>query len=249
MKIFRLTEAQFNLYSSIRLLGYSFICLWLAFKADPIKKVETVAFVPEETEPLVEVESHEPLLAQASIYPVQSAPEPSLVKAGMTPPARLQEAPAHVRQFIKRWLPVAADMAERYDVPISSQLAQSAKETGWGIKGSLVGNANNYFGIKCKDKKHNHSKCVSHADAHWVKYKTPWESWKHHAQFLNGNRYKHCLKKKSVTSYNLCIAEAGYCHPPDGYGQDINVIIATYDLDAFDGLTPSEAKKVAKKIN
>ena len=208
----------------------------------PVEQVEITTITHSNGREDVDKTSVKPKIVQAAV----SVGSP--VKAGVTVPQKLANAPLHVRSFIKRWLPTAADMFQRYDIPISSQLAQSAKETGWGLNGTLVKTANNFFGIKCKDKTHNHSKCVKHAGANWVKYNTAWESWKHHGQFLNAARYKECIKKQSTAAYNLCIAKAGYCYPSAGYGEDINKIIATYGLDTFDALTPAEAKAVAAKI-
>lgn len=244
MKHFKFTKS--TIYR-IKMFAISGGFLWLAFTEIPDIQLGSFPIEVEETVTLIEPAAPEPSIVASSMSSsLVKATKPQ--KTGMTVPTSLSTAPPHVRHFVKRWLPVAADMFERYGVHTSSQLAQSAKETGWGQKGKLVGGAHNYFGIKCKEKTHNHSKCVSAYDAHWVKYNTAWESWKHHAQFLNGKRYAHCLEKKSVFSYNICIAQAGYCHPPDGYGEDINEIIATYGLDAFDGLTKEEAKVVASKI-
>lgn len=179
-------------------------------------------------------------IAEASMTYVPSE------KAGMTPPKALVNAPVHVRLFIKRWLPVAADMSKRYNLHISAQLAQAGKESGWG-NSKLATSVNNYFGIKCKYAKHNHDKCLAYGDGHFVKYATAWDSWKHHAQFMTGARYKKCMEKDSPFSYNICIAKSGYC-PDAGYGEGINSIIAQYGLDAFDGLTKDEAIRVADKI-
>lgn len=247
MKFKKISETAFRKYYNIRLLVFSGICLWFAFSTEDSAAPSIGAFPIQTVETTTLIDYDEPAVVTSAVTTKAAKPTPA-VKTGMTVPNSLQNAPPHVRAFIKRWLPTAADMAERYDVPISSQLAQSAKETGWGLQGTLVNTAHNFFGIKCKDKTHNHSKCVKHAGANWVKYNTAWESWKHHAIFLQGDRYKHCLTKKSVAAYNICIAQAGYCYPPDGYGEDINTIIATYGLDAFDGLTKHEAAAVAKKI-
>lgn len=178
----------------------------------------------------------------------QKAPK----KTGMSVPKGLQGAPSNVRRFVKRWLPISADMFKRYDIPISSQLAQGGCESDWGTS-SLCDLSNNYFGIKCWNRKgnHNHGICIKYADDkpndYFFGYETSWESWKHHALFLLGDRYKKCLKEKSVASYNLCIDKAGYATGAD-YGGKLNRIISQYGLDAFDGLTVEEATKVAKMI-
>jgi len=162
-------------------------------------------------------------------------------------PKSLNSAPHHVKKFVGRWLPVALDMQNRYDVSIAFQIGQAAKESGWG-RSTLAKEANNYFGIKCKHKTHKDHDCFYYNGAHWVKYETAWESWKHHAIFLNGPRYKKCMEKNSIAGYSLCIAEQGYCYPPDGYGEDINEIISRFDLDALQGIDESQAKKFKRQL-
>lgn len=255
---FRISEKSYERYATIRLVAIAVILWMLAIMAKPADEpiiAEFGAFhIPVEQVEITTITHSDgrkdvEKTTSAKPKPLQAAVSVgSPVKAGVTVPQDLANAPLHVRSFIKRWLPTAADMFQRYDIPISSQLAQSAKETGWGLNGTLVKTAHNYFGIKCKDKTHNHSKCVKHAGANWVKYNTAWESWKHHGQFLNAARYKECIKKQSTAAYNLCIAKAGYCYPSAGYGEDINKIISQYGLDTFDALTPAEAKAVAAKI-
>lgn len=255
---FRISEKSYERYATIRLVAIAVILWMLAVMAKPADEPTIAQFgafpIPVEQVEITTITHSDgrkdvEKTTSAKPKPVQaSVSVGSPVKAGVSVPQKLANAPLHVRSFIKRWLPTAADMFQRYDIPISSQLAQSAKETGWGLNGTLVKTAHNFFGIKCKDKTHNHSKCVKHAGANWVKYNTAWESWKHHGQFLNAARYKKCLTKQSTAAYNICIAEAGYCYPSDGYGEDINKIISQYGLDTFDALTPAEAKAVAAKI-
>ena len=251
---FKISQAAFDRYSNIRLLVLSAICLILAFSTEdnaapsidtsfelgsfPIEVVETTQLIDYEEPTLIEE-------AQA----VKPTP---VVKTGMTVPSSLQSAPPHVRSFVKRWLSTAADMSVRYDVPISSQLAQGGVESDWG-RSNLCKKTNNYFGIKCygKTRHHDHSRCVTHADDspkdRFRGYESGWDSWMDHANFMLKNNYKHCLKKTSVAQYNVCIEKGGYATGAN-YGQKLNRVTSDYGLDAFDGLTKAEAAEVAKKI-
>jgi len=59
--------------------------------------------------------------------------------------------PPYVTNFIEAHKDVAQRLSKQYNIPASVLLAQSAQETGWGLK--VVGNA--YFGIKGKSPSGN----------------------------------------------------------------------------------------------
>lgn len=172
-------------------------------------------------------------------------------------PVGLRSAPPNVKRFIGRWIVTAVQEQKEYGIPASANLAQGAKESGWGSC-SLATQFNSYFGVKCQNSAHRkHGNAGSHCarfhdntpNDRFIRYGTAWESWRAHSRFLMGDRYKKCLESKTAGAYCDCIAQAGYAYPnPAKYAAGLKWIINNYDLAHFDSISEAQAKRIKQML-
>lgn len=149
-----------------------------------------------------------------------------------------------VEIFCDKYYPYAYEVFLDTGFPVSSLLAQSGIETGWGL--TVVGNM--MFGIKDTDGLNGNEQLLSTTEYHtsknakypvimsikaiivggkrlykysvkdWFrKYETPEESFMDHANFLLENkRYEEALKyRDKPTFFSREIARAGYATGPE----------------------------------
>lgn len=150
------------------------------------------------------------------------------------------------KKFVQTYLPFAKQIEKETGLHHIAILTQSALESGWGknVKG------NNFFGIKWNGKgekqlirtrevlsRKDYKFPVIHSvtpkgnafvydvEDYFVKYSTPFDSFKDHYEFLNRNpRYKKALEFKG--DYNKFfeeIAKAGYATDPN-YAQTLKEV-------------------------
>ncbi len=140
--------------------------------------------------------------------------------------------------YIKRYARVAQVEMERYGIPASITLAQGLLESDCG-ESRLAMNNNNHFGIKCFSKTCAKGHCSNFTDdSHkdfFRKYKSSWESYRAHSQFLQKKRYRH-LQKLPVTDYEGWahgLKKAGYATDPN-YGFKLIRLIEDLQLYRLD---------------
>lgn len=149
-----------------------------------------------------------------------------------------------VENFCDKYYPYAYEVFEDTGFPVSSILAQSGIETGWGI--AIVGNM--MFGVKDTDGLNGNEQLLSTTEYHttntvkyptimsitavmvkgkrlykylvkdWFrKYDSPEDSFKDHANFiLENKRYSKALEyRDKPTFFSREIARAGYATGPE----------------------------------
>ncbi len=117
--------------------------------------------------------------------------------------------------YIKRYANVAQKEMKKYGIPASIKLAQGLLESNAGDS-RLARENNNHFGIKCFSRKCKKGHCSNHTDdTHkdfFRKYKSAWESYNAHSEFLQKERYIHLkeLGTQDYKSWAKGLKAAGY---------------------------------------
>lgn len=142
-------------------------------------------------------------------------------------------------EYIKRFWKTAVAEQKNFGVPASISLAQGCLESGNG-KSVLALKANNHFGVKCMYRSCPRGHCVNRADdSHkdfFVKYRTPWESWRAHSKLLTSKKYR-SLKKHGLNyeQWALGLKKKGYATDRN-YANSLIKIIKTYKLYVYDNM-------------
>ncbi len=139
------------------------------------------------------------------------------------------------KAYIRRFARVAMAEQAKFGIPASITLAQGILESKAGSS-QLTQRSNNHFGIKCFSKRCHRGHCENftddtHKDFFKV-YRTPWQSFRDHSEFLSTRNYRH-LRGKSTEQYAEGLQTAGYA-TSDTYAKDLLEIIETCDLQYFD---------------
>lgn len=145
---------------------------------------------------------------------------------------------ATVREYIKRFSPIAVEEMRRTGVPASITLAQGIVESAAGTS-MLAQRAHNHFGIKCHDWQgpriykddENRKECFR-------KYNSPEESFRDHSEFLRTrSRYAFLfeLDPLDYRAWAYGLKNAGYATDPR-YPEKLIGIIERYNLARFDTL-------------
>lgn len=142
-----------------------------------------------------------------------------------------------VEDYISLYSEAAMQSMKTYGIPASIKLAQGILESGSG-NGRLCREANNHFGIKCKDEWTGES--ITHTDDApdecFRKYKSALESYNDHSEFLAHRVYYKdlfSLNKSDYTSWAKGLKKAGYATDPR-YPQKLISIIERYKLYEYD---------------
>ncbi|MEM1123237.1 MAG: glucosaminidase domain-containing protein [Bacteroidota bacterium] len=160
-----------------------------------------------------------------------------VVKASFSPSNRTLSKEEKIQlAYVKRFAKVAQGEMHKYGIPASITLAQGLLESQAG-KSPLASKNNNHFGIKCFSKKCQKGHCRnfsddSHKDFFRV-YKTAWESYRAHSEFLHGKRYRHLLRETDYKTWAHGLVKAGYATDP-AYGRKLIRLIEQLELDKFD---------------
>lgn len=140
-------------------------------------------------------------------------------------------------QYIEEYHELAIKEMNRVGIPASITLAQGMLESGNG-NSTLARKSNNHFGIKC----HNDwkGKRVYHDDDRkgecFRKYKTVYQSYIDHSDFLTGKQRYASLFELKTTDYKgwaKGLKKAGYATDPK-YAHRLIEIIEENNLDRFD---------------
>lgn len=148
-------------------------------------------------------------------------------------------------RYIKSHAKIAIQEMEIYKIPASITLAQGLHESAFGTS-ELAQNANNHFGIKCKDewkgrkyhkvsaeyyggRKTAHNSCFR-------SYATAADSYRDHSKFLAERPYYtklFTLPEKDYRAWAYGLKSAGYATDPS-YPKRLIYYIETYQLNRFD---------------
>jgi len=157
-----------------------------------------------------------------------------LFTSGTFPALKKQPAPAHIEQYIKRFLKTAQKEAELYNIPISITLAQGIIESNAGRSGLSLKH-NNHFGIKWNRRgKYAVYKDDTPRDKFQV-YKSAWWSYRAHSKLLVSKRYKHLtrLNRLNYKAWAHGLKKCGYATEKK-YAEILISVIEKYDLWLYD---------------
>ena len=138
--------------------------------------------------------------------------------------------------YVRRFAKVAQGEMQKYGIPASITLAQGLLESKAG-NSPLATKNNNHFGIKCFSKQCQKGHCSNFSDdSHkdfFKNYKTAWESYRAHSEFLQGNRYKHLLQETDYKTWANGLVAAGYA-TDQAYGKKLISLIEVLELYRYD---------------
>lgn len=141
------------------------------------------------------------------------------------------------KKYINMYADFAVDEMKRTGIPASITLGQAILESGTG-NSRLTAKGNNHFGIKCHSD-WNGAKIYEDDDANhecFRKYKSAYESFKDHSEFLmKHNRYAFLfdLKPTDYKAWAKGLKKAGYATNPK-YDQILIGLIEKHELYVYD---------------
>ena len=202
-----------------------------AFEQNQVKPAEQVAEISlPVTLPKKEVRANEHLVATSDVTVTRDA----------------------IQEYIDQYKTIAMDNMRQYGIPASIKLAQGILESGSG-KGRLCREANNHFGIKCKETWTGDY--VFHTDDApdecFRKYGSALDSYKDHSEFLaNRVYYKNLftLDKGDYVAWARGLKKAGYATDPR-YPEKLISIIERYNLYEYDKTVLGTTYNVIERIN
>jgi len=154
-------------------------------------------------------------------------------------------------QYIEKYKGVAIENMRKHKIPASITLAQGILESGDG-NSELAKKSNNHFGIKChsnwKGKKTYHDD--DKKQECFRVYKSVYDSYADHANFLHKKRYAKCFELK-ITDYKGWAKElknAGYATSPK-YPKLLIKIIEDYKLFNYDKIALGKGEIAAPVIS
>lgn len=145
-----------------------------------------------------------------------------------------------VISYINTYKNIAAQEMQLYKIPASITLAQGILESGSGTS-ELARNANNHFGIKCKEE-WTGDKYYYDDDAKqecFRKYNSAVDSYRDHSVFLTSRPRYAALFKLDINDYKgwaSGLKQAGYATEPR-YAEMLIRIIEDNKLYEFDGIS------------
>lgn len=160
--------------------------------------------------------------------------------------------PSHVRSYINSYSSLAQENMKTYHIPASIIMGQALLESDAG-RSELAKNANNHFGIKCRNdwdgetyEKWDDDETISC----FRKYNTPEGSFRDHSDFITKSSNYDMLftfEKEDYTSWAYGLQKCGYATNTE-YAKLLIDIIEKYKLYEFDQpMLVSEAKPVAEE--
>jgi LysM repeat protein len=156
-----------------------------------------------------------------------------------------------VEQYIEKYSALAVEEMYRSHIPASITLAQGILESGNG-NSRLATQANNHFGIKCKNTWTGQT-LNEDDDAPqecFRKYDAAIDSYRDHSDFLmNGKRYAFLfdLDSKDYKAWAFGLKKAGYATNPQ-YPELIISFIEKHHLNKYDAIKISEEEQIEKAV-
>jgi flagellum-specific peptidoglycan hydrolase FlgJ len=142
----------------------------------------------------------------------------------------------NIHEYINKYKNVAIEEHRLYCIPASVTLAQGILESASG-QSTLVKKTNNHFGVKCFGNCNNKNSYMMEDDKpddRFVKYKSPWWSYRHHSKVLQNGRYQKCFKcGDDYKCWAKQLKKCGYATSKT-YTQKLIRIIETYKLYKYD---------------
>lgn len=173
--------------------------------------------------------------------PVPSGPvlktdvSPLSVASDLAPVSSKQLTPEMVADYVGRFSDVARQEQKQFGIPASVSLAQGLVESRAG-NSKLAQKNNNHFGLKCFSRHCKSGHCSNFTDdTHkdfFLKFKSPWESWRAHSKLLMQDRYKNC-RGGSYAQWAWGLQSAGYATDKT-YATKLIGIIEEYQLYKHD---------------
>ena len=165
--------------------------------------------------------------------------DPTFAGRNAVPRTEVEASMATVRDYLKRFAPVAVAEMHKHGVPASITLAQGLLESNAGMS-KLARTSNNHFGVKCFSNRCAKGHCVNFTDdTHkdfFVKYPSAWGSFRAHSLFLkNTPRYAQLfdLERTDYRAWAKGLAKAGYATDKK-YAEKLIVIIQNLELGRYD---------------
>ncbi len=153
--------------------------------------------------------------------------------------------------YIKRFAKIAVEEMHLYKIPASITLGQGLLETADG-QSELAQNANNHFGIKCKENWTGET--YRYTDDAYMecfrKYSNAEDSYRDHSQFLLTRKHYaslFLLDKNDYKGWAYGLKKAGYATNPK-YPQILIGKIERYNLQNFDKLSVEEVENYLDSI-
>lgn len=143
--------------------------------------------------------------------------------------------------YIRRFQQIAIAEMDKYGIPASISMAQGILESNAG-NSRLATEANNHFGVKCKQRNCPKGHCMNyHDNSHkdfFVKYNNAWESWRDHSKLLANPDWRYAYMIKDCGNDYACWAKGlkakGYAYPGKTYDKKLIDIIEKYQLHKLD---------------
>lgn len=156
---------------------------------------------------------------------------------------------SHVKQYISQYKDWAIEEQRRTGVPAAITLAQGIHETSAGSS-ELALNANNHFGIKCKKewKGDTYSYTDDAPNECFRKYKSAFNSYKDHSDYLRSGKRYDALFRLPVTDYKgwaVGLKRCGYATNPK-YSQILIRLVENYDLQQYTYEAMHEDENIAQ---
>lgn len=153
--------------------------------------------------------------------------------------------------YIIRFAQIAVEEMNKHKIPASVKLGQGLLETANG-QSELAKNANNHFGIKCKETWKG--EIYRYNDDAYMecfrKYLSAEDSYRDHSLFLTTRKHYSNLFSLSLTDYKAWaygLKKAGYATNPR-YPQILIERIEKYKLYEFDKLKPEQVNLKLKNL-
>ncbi len=142
----------------------------------------------------------------------------------------------NVEEYIEKYKYIAITEQIRTGIPAAIKLAQGIHETNAG-KSELCTNANNHFGIKCKNTWQGQTYAYTDDAKNecFRKYNSDIESYHDHSDFLKNNKRYEPLFALDITDYKAWATQlkaSGYATNPK-YTQRLVETIERYDLQQY----------------
>lgn len=211
--------------TDVKKISVSFLCILLTGLVGILSWLDH-KIMPAHTSPSIEVMSA-PLLP-LPIPKTQNEAAPVAAKE-----LTKEMAEAYINRFSKT---AQAEMV-RFGIPASISLAQGLIESRAGDS-KLARQNNNHFGIKCFSKKCKKGHCTNFTDdTHkdfFVKFSSPWESWRAHSKIISTGRYAKLKKHgRDYRKWAHGLKAAGYATDRT-YAEKLIGVIEMYDLYLYD---------------
>lgn len=199
-----------------------------------------VVAVTQTTEKTIISQSKETSENKKSNSPTQKTTTKIVIENTEFTPKRTTVRPRsaeNITAYLEEFVDIAKENMRQHKIPASITLAQGILESGIG-KSKLAQEANNHFGIKCKENWEGEA--TVHTDDRpnecFRKYDSAEDSYRDHALFLANRSYYAPLFQLDISDYAAWahgLKNAGYASDKK-YPDKLIGLIERYELNEFD---------------